>query len=140
MFSQKLTVIKATRQVWLGGRPETGSGIYYNIYLIPNRNSQKIKIDSVWINNKSFDSKNFIVKNKITKEFKKRDTLVLKFEEYKSGKYNKRIFDETSDTVTKIYTPPIKYSGEALLRYYSKAKAKYLIIEKFQELEPIAYP
>jgi len=135
-----LTLLKATSQSWTGGHPGTGSGTYYCIYLIPNRNSKKIVIDSIWMKDKGYKFDKFIVKNKITNEFKKKDTIILKFNDYKPGEYNNPVYYENMDTTIKIITPPFEYKGEALLRYFSNSISKYIIIEKFEILEPLAFP
>jgi len=140
IFSQKFTIVKATKQRWVGGRPETGSGINYKIYLIPKMSSKKLFLDSIWLNKKVFAIDRFIIKNQYSDKFEARDTIVILMNDHFPGKFNSPNIDTENDTIVKEVFPPIKYKGAALIKFHTKCKTDYLIIEKFDELQPLAYP
>ena len=88
----------------------------------------------MWINHTAFKTHlanpSKVISNKpIT--FSENDTITVRVSESTLPKQPSNI---------QISVPPIKYKGEALLRYYDNGKAKYLVIKKINKKTSINRP
>lgn len=137
--------VAAESQKWHGGRPETGYGTKYVVTLIPKKSSDIITFEKMWIGENSFDL-TVVEKGRKVKQgtFNKGNEItvtanhrVLPASKSQFQAINKE--DQAKADSLKI-PPPIKYNGEALLKYTVKGKTKFFVIEKFTKTEPVYYP
>jgi hypothetical protein len=124
-----LKLIESTSESWHSGINGGGSGTeyYFKIKIITDK---KLVFDSVWVNNKCLASflssnNNTITQNPIL--FSKNDIVSLRVSDLSLSK-------------TPSSVAPIKYKGDALLRYYLNGKIKYLIIKKIVPKQSINRP
>lgn len=137
--------VSATSQRWHGGRIESGYGNKYEIKLIPNKSSDKITFDKIWIGEKYFEVKAVQngrkVKEGIFDAGYEVSIIVNDLIKPKPMQNNKCITKEEQDLINKSKTPvPFSYDGVALLSYTVKGKRKYFEVKEFTKLEEYYYP
>jgi len=140
---KKFELINAVSQKWTGGRQETGFGIYYELTIVPNTDSDNLLFDRLWIGKKYFDIQSYQKGKKMRNNlFGKGDTITIRVNN--SVKPKPVHFDKKDDYKNKCLTEkhplPHEYDGEALLSYIYKGKRKYFTIEHFTALKPVYYP
>lgn len=124
-----IKLFEATSQVNKSGIKGGISSVeyYFKLKILTNEN---IEFDSLWINNKVF--KPYLSNNKpsISNQapvFLKNDTITLRVSDLQSKNFS-------------ISTPPIKYKGNALLRYKIKGNSHYWTIKKIKSVQGINRP
>ncbi len=75
-----IKILDASSQKFEGGREESGSGIQYRIQLIANKDSKKLEIVGVWVDQKMYKPR-IVVKSSFQQvgDFQKGDTMLLTF-------------------------------------------------------------
>ena len=136
-------VLKATSQKWVGGTIGAGSGINYQLTLLANQSSGKIKIDQLWVGDQYFKVtaiKKFPASEK--EGFEKGDTIYISATRYfPSSQQRKNDTNQGEPTRNKpSQAPPFSYDGAALIGYEADKKRKFIIVEKIKKISPIAYP
>jgi hypothetical protein len=131
------SVHQATRQSVFGGRAQSGKSVNYQIKMIANCNSSKLKFDSIWVNNELLPLKVYRLNSaqQIDLSFSKGDTI---FVEAQS-----RILPNERGVLVATVSPsksPIEFSGAALVMYTYKGKHKHYVLESFQELARVNLP
>ncbi|MBK9284753.1 MAG: hypothetical protein IPM51_10610 [Sphingobacteriaceae bacterium] len=124
-----LKLVGATSERWNSGINGGGSGTeyYFNIKINTAKNLQ---FDSVWVNGKclpTYISNTSLSVSQNPVNFKKNETITL------------RASDLSLNNTISI-SKPVKYKGDALIRYYLDDKTKYLIIKKITPKESINRP
>ena len=122
-------VLEATSQKWVGGIISAGSGINYQLTLLANQSSGKIKIDQLWVGDQYFKVtaiKKFPASEK--EGFEKGDTIYINA---RTAPHRKESFKQA---------PPFSYDGAALIGYEVDKKRKFIIVEEIKKISPIAYP
>jgi hypothetical protein len=113
-----LKIIKATSRTWLSGR--NGDIITYRIQIITKKNSEELKLDELWIDNRLFRVR--VIKqesNAVEKHFASKETLYLEAER------------EASKVGYEEMTPNTR--GKVSLGYTVNNRRKYLSIKGFEE-------
>lgn len=133
-------VLEATSQKWVGGIIGAGSGINYQLTLLANQSSGKIKIDQLWVGNQYFKVtaiKKFPASEK--EGFEKGDTIYINA---RVAHHSKNPSNEEAPHRKESFEqiPPFSYDGAALLGYELNKKRKFIIVEKIKKISPIAYP
>jgi len=125
-------VLEATSQKWVGGIISAGSGINYQLTLLANQSSGKIKIDQLWVGDQYFKVtaiKKFPASEK--EGFEKGDTIYINAKVAHPAPPHKEYFEQA---------PPFSYNGAALIGYELDKKRKFIIVEEIKKLSSIAYP
>ena len=119
-----VTLVAATYENWTAGINGGGSGkeYYFKIAIL---SSDKIIFDSLWVGNKSF--KTYLSNNKKTISsspivFFKNDTIIVRASEMDNHNYHN----------SKL---PLRYKGDALLRYYTNGKQHFIKIKSIVLLQ-----
>jgi hypothetical protein len=134
-FGDDFTVIETTSQKYYGGLEKSGHGTRYRIKLLAQKDSKKLKIDQLWIDDKYFEVKPVKdPKYRNNHEFFKKDTI---FISVKDHVYPDELMREKQEEKIVL---PYKYKGAALIGYKVRNKRKYKVIEKITELKKIFYP
>lgn len=124
-----LKLIESTSESWHSGINGGGSGTEY-YFKIKITTDKKLQFDSVWVNNKCFATFLSSLDNSISQNpilFNKNDIVILRVSDLSLNK-------------TPTSTPPIKYKGDALLRYYINGKVKYITIKNIVPKQNINRP
>ena len=136
-FGNDFTIIEMTLQKYAGGRQKSGYGTRYNIKLLAQKDSKKLKIDQVWIGEEYFEVKPIKnPKQRNDHKFSKNDTIYLYIKHHIHT--DERMKDAQKDK--KIVKPPYKYQGSALIGYKIRNKRKYKLVDKITELKKVYYP
>ncbi len=122
---ENIQLIDATYENWTSGINGGGSGKEYYIK-IKILTENKIVFDALWVNNKSFktylaNNRKYVSSAPIT--FTKNDTITV------------RVSENSSQTNIPKVKAPIRYKGDALLRYFINNKPYYLTIQKLQQID-----
>ena len=131
LFAQKeVTLIKATKQHWIGGQENSGSGTKYKITINTPHSSDILILDSVWIGEYYHEINNLILgDNTYSKNFKPG---ILSFDvDCRSSLRNDIMKIDSVEDYNK-YPPPYKYKGEVLLKYRIKHISKFLFIKRIK--------
>lgn len=132
-----IQILEATSQSWVGGMEQTGSGINYTVKIFcPDYKNKNIRFDSLWVNNTVLPVR--IFSNEVSG-----DTVTLRATEkiippktFKS-KDGENIQKDISSPAS---IPPLKTSGEGIIKYVLGGKNDFLVIEKFHKLQSKNYP
>lgn len=120
-----LEILSATQQKWYGGRPNSGTGMNYEITIVCP--SDQLTLDTLYFSD--YKSKVGLIKgNQLVQEIIEGDTLTLKV-----GKILSR-------DIPKPIKTPVQLEGAALLSYTLNGKAEYIQISEFKKLEDVFYP
>lgn len=134
------SVIKATKQIWIAGTKNGGTGTNYLITCIASETSEKLKIDQLWVGDYYFEVKAVKTLEAYPKEkYLAGDTIYIQASRFIKGRGSDEN-EEPREQETALTPPPFKYKGEALLGYRCGKKKKYLTIASFQELERLNMP
>ena len=125
-----LRVLDATSMEWLGGRPESGRGIDYRFQLLALAKLE-LAFDSVWIGRGAYQLHYRFSNANIKQSWSKGDTISLTAKQYMPPGYT-----PPKDAIES----PIKYQGEALLRYFLNGVAGFVEVPQFRKLPSVAYP
>lgn len=133
MFAQDIKLRGATSQSWAGGVC-CRSGINYVITLESADTTAELKVDTVWVGNTCYYNSDAatisVIRNVVGGK----------------GEYNiqvSEVWDERVEPYSGSQVPKVKcpYSGEAnIICHFKKKYPKHITVEKFTELDPIAYP
>ncbi|MCS7077738.1 MAG: hypothetical protein NZ455_13565 [Bacteroidia bacterium] len=154
--SNKLVLESATMQEWAGGAAGSGRGITYRI-VAKKRPKKAVKISSVWIGNaQNGKTVDFIVTtmpkgpkevniSDRVEDITDADKILIEATLYLSRPVRRLPDDpEVPEDIPKQTEKQIcgieNFTGDAYVAYSMGKKIEYLIIEKFQKLEPIFYP
>lgn len=124
-----LKIVEATSERWNSGINGGGSGTEY-YFKIKINTAKNLQFDSVWVNGKclsTYISNTSLSVSQNPVNFKKNDMITLRASDL-----------SLNNTISK--SNPIKYKGEALIRYNLDGKTKYLIIKKITPKESINRP
>jgi hypothetical protein len=121
--SEPLLLLKATKQYYSGGIPESGRGCYYNFEMKSGVSSDKISIDSVQINNVGYPTKVYQKKDysKIN-EFSKNDSLIIRV-----NRLTRKTDVERTEEDVKIF-------------YTFKKRTRVMMVTNFEFLPDLQYP
>ena len=134
-------VLEATSQKWVGGTIGSGSGINYQLTLIANQSSEKIKIDQLWVGDQYFKVtaiKKFPASEK--EGFEKGDTIYIKATVAHPRPVSPVSGEKDPTHIKPSQSPPFTYDGAALIGYELNKKRKFIIVEKIKKISSIAYP
>lgn len=129
-------ITKATSQGWAGGAAGSGSGINYVFNLVVKANV-KIRFYTVWIRGDNALPIRFAQSYIKDSTVKNAYSLTLNAEHYFPGevdRYNGLVNDN------KIFDPPVKYDGKALLSFTIRNKTYYYAVKDMENLAPLYYP
>ena len=134
--AQEFALMRATSQGWSGGVC-CRTGVNYNISFSTKDTLTKFELDTLWIED------NFFLLNK---KQNNPTTVTLKNGKKIISVWAGTSHDERNDYLieNKIVEKKLKapkFQGAACIIYHDKKnKVKYFIVEKFEELVPLAYP
>ena len=130
-------VLDATSVKFEGGRERSGSGIQYKIWLETYKNSDKLEIISVWVDQTMYNPRILVNDDLHTGEgFQKGDTLLLIFTEWI---HNPELSEKIVTELTTKEAPPGKFKGEGIIEGKIGRKTFYKEIDHFRKLEPKEY-
>jgi len=132
-----IKILDASSQKFQGGREESGSGIQYRIQLIANKDSEKLEIVGVWVDQKMYKPR-IVVKSgfQLVGDFQKGDTLLLTFTKWT---HKPEAFETPSEELQSNNMPPEKFKGEGIIEGRIKRKSFFKEIPHFIELNPKEY-
>ena len=114
-------VLDASSVKFEGGRERSGSGIQYRIWLKTYKNSDKLEIIAVWVDQVMYNPRILVDSDFQNAEgFQKGDTLLL------------------TESTTKE-PPPGKFKGEGIIEGKIGRKTFYKEIDHFRKLDPKEY-
>ena len=111
-------IVNATSRKWLTSRK--GDLITYRIQIVTKKNSEQLKVDELWIDNRLFKVR--LVKKESSspvKQFSEKETLFIEAEREKEN----IVYEEMSPSIR----------GKVSLGYLVNNKRKYLSIKGFEE-------
>jgi len=142
IFSGKgdFKLVKATQQGYAGGRAASGYGTNYEITIVAQTSSNKLKFNSLWIGKERLEISLQLQKGQVrdgAETFKKGDTLYIMARKHirTDNRGNPLPEEEKKD---KVKAP--KYKGAGLIEFSVNGKNKRKEIAKFKELEFEARP
>ncbi len=121
-----IKVIDATSQSWVSGAPGGRTGTKYSIKVYI-RTDKKVEFINLWLarENVPFDVEFFSLD--IPKKIQQGDTLLLT--------YNKVNGEKNENAEGKRL--PIDYKGAGLIELTIDGKARYFIVKRFKQLQPL---
>ena len=143
-YAQKyFKILEATQQSWTGGIKGSGRGTNYQ-FKLQITTGRAIAFDTIWLNESKFlpeitrgNSRNY--KGILTKN----DTVSLLVRDFIPDRYQQEIMrrDTAKEIlpIKKKVIAPIKYKGEALMRFYINGKEKYVAHKTIKKITPIYY-
>jgi hypothetical protein len=137
-------IVKAESQRFSGGTVMSPSGVNYTIVLSSNKKLKNISISEVWVGNKKFEeiSVNSNNDTQIPISLTKGVLIYIHFTHWHIPKEASQMEDEVNkdDSIRTQPSPPVKYSGAALVVMKINKKTSYLEIPQFSRVEPQLRP
>ncbi len=132
-----IKILDASSQKFEGGREESGSGIQYRIQLIANKDSKKLEIVGVWVDQKMYKPR-IVVKSSFQQvgDFQKGDTMLLTFTKWT---HKPEAVETLSEELLNNNMPHEKFKGEGIIEGRIKRKSFYKEIPHFTKLNPKEY-
>ena len=130
-------VLDASSVKFEGGRERSGSGIQYRIWLKTYKNSDKLEIIAVWVDQVMYNPRILVDSDLQNAEgFQKGDTLLLTFTEWI---HKPELGDKIVTESTTKEPPPGKFKGEGIIEGKIGRKTFYKEIDHFRKLDPKEY-
>jgi len=124
-------ILDSSKQKYHGGIPSAGYGMRYKIVLLAKTNYEHMAFDKLYVDGAELDIQIRDKKANPLMDFKKGDTLYLYAVKHIQTDRVGNKLPEQSWTKAKF---PIKYDGEAILKYYLNTKEKFAKISQFKKL------
>lgn len=129
---EDLLLIEATSKSWSGGISGAPGGLHYRMVLVAMKNSDKLKIDQLWVKEKLYMVQaGKKMPSRFSDGFSVNDTIYVNVT---------HIEVEVSDTKTESLSRPTGIDSEMILGYIVNGKRKYIGTNDIQILNSVANP